>query len=219
LSNLKKILVSLLVIGGVSSMIGASAGTFAGFTATTNNPNNTFATGTLTMNTSKPAAAILTLSNMIPGDTVSDVVNILSTGTEDMTYTLTTTATTSSVLDTNTTDGLKLWIQRCSQAWTNTGAAATCGGQVADVVGTSGSPVPIIGSNIAMGKLCDSDADGQRTTRGNNCLNSPLTIDTKNSDFLKIRVSLPSSADDTFQGKTSTIQFTWNGAQVTGGNF
>ena len=97
---------SLLILGGVTSAVGF--GTFASFTATTDNPGNVFATGTLTMSTSSPGASFITLSNMIPADSKSDLLTIQSTGSEDMTYTLTTTASASSLLDTNAANGLQL---------------------------------------------------------------------------------------------------------------
>jgi len=229
-----KILLSLLVLGAVTSAI--SAGTFASFTATTSNPGNTFATGTLTMDTDHSAASFLALSGMVPGDSVAGLLAIQSTGSEDMTYALTTdvTATTAgavppasnlNVLSSDTTNGLQLYIQRCSQAWTGSGASATCGGTAADVVGTSGAPVPLIGSGgantytstaRAMGVLCDSDVTAaQRTARSTTCTNTAST----SSDYLKVRVSLPATADNGFQGKSATVRFTWDGTSVAGGGF
>ncbi len=212
---LRRFLVSLLILGGVTSAVGF--GTFASFTATTDNPGNVFAAGTLTMSTSSAGASFTTLSNMIPGDSKADLLTIQSTGSEDMTYTLTTTASASSLLDTNAANGLQLYMQRCSVAWTGSGQSATCGGTAADVIGTSAAPVPVIGATRAMGNLCDSGADAQRATRGNSCSNGSISV--KDSDYLKIRVSLPSAAPNTFQGLSSTIAFTWDGTQVAGGSF
>src|SRR5436190_3160203 len=161
----KKVFITLLVFGAVTSVIGM--GSFASFTATTSNPGNTFSTGTLAMDTNHSGTSFVTLSGMVPGDSVTGLLNVQSTGTQDMTYVLTTTATTSSVLDTDATDGLKLWVQRCSVAWTGSGPGATCSGTSADVVGTTGAPVAIIGSALAMGNLCDTDADSVRAARGN----------------------------------------------------
>jgi hypothetical protein len=213
--GLKRFLVSLLILGAVTSVVGF--GTFASFTATTGNPGNVFASGTLAMDTDHSAASFITLSNMIPGDSKADLLTVQSTGSEDMTYTLSTTASASSLLDTSAANGLQLYIQRCSVAWTGSGQSATCGGTAADVVGTSAAPVSIIGAARAMGNLCDSGADTQRATRGNSCANGGITV--KDSDFLKVRVSLPSAAPNTFQGLSSTILFTWDGTQVAGGSF
>jgi predicted ribosomally synthesized peptide with SipW-like signal peptide len=206
---------SLLVLGGVTSVVGF--GTFASFTATTDNPGNVFSTGTLTMSTSSPGTSFTTLSNMIPGDSRTDHLTIQSTGSEDMTYTLTTTASASSLLDTSAANGLQLYIQRCSVPWTGTGPGSTCSGTAADVVGTSAAPVAVIGSARAMGNLCDSDANAQRATRGNSCANGSITV--MDNDYLKVRTNLPTAAPNTFQGLTSTIVFTWDGTQVAGGSF
>ncbi len=234
MSSLKKFLLSLVILGSVTSAIGA--GTFASFTATTSNPGNTFATGTLTIDTDHSGASFVGLTGMIPGDSVAALLTIQSTGTEDMTYTLTTdvTATTAgavppasnlNVLTTDTTNGLQLYVQRCSQAWTGSGASSTCGGTAADVVGTSASPVALIGSGGAntytsaarsMGTLCDSDVTGAtRSARSTTCSNTASS----SSDYLKIRVSLPSSADNGFQGRSATARFTWDGTSVSGVSF
>jgi len=213
--GLKRFLLSLLILGGVTSAAGF--GTFASFTATTANPGNVFTTGTLAIDTDHSAASFITLSNMIPGDSKADLLTVQSTGSEDMTYTLTTTASASSLLDTSAANGLHLYIQRCSVPWTGTGASATCSGSAADVVGTSAAPVPVIGAARAMGSLCDSGADAQRATRANSCANAGITV--KDNDYLKVRVSLPSTADNTFQGLSSTIVFTWDATQVAGGSF
>ena len=55
-------LATLLIAVGVTAASGAD------FTATSANPSNTFSAGTLTMSNSKDNAAILTASNMKPGD-------------------------------------------------------------------------------------------------------------------------------------------------------
>jgi len=47
--------------------VGITAASGADFTATSANPGNTFATGTLTMSNSKAGAAILTASGIKPG--------------------------------------------------------------------------------------------------------------------------------------------------------
>jgi len=54
-------------------------------------------------------------SDVVPGDTINRALDLSSTSTSAMkTVKLITTATTSSVLDTNTTDGLQMYIRSCS---------------------------------------------------------------------------------------------------------
>jgi len=53
-------------------------------------------------------------SRLVAGDSLQRRVKVLNTGTEDLaTITLTTTAIPSSVLDTDTTNGLPMKIERC----------------------------------------------------------------------------------------------------------
>jgi hypothetical protein len=67
----------------------AVAGSGADFTATSANPTNTFAAGTLTIGNSKNATAILTAATMRPGDAASTgIVDIENTGSLDGTFTL-----------------------------------------------------------------------------------------------------------------------------------
>jgi spore coat-associated protein N len=61
-----------------------------------------------------------------PGDTIERSVDLINSGSLALSeVTLTTTATTSSVLDTDTTNGLQLTIDSCSVPWTESGAAPT----------------------------------------------------------------------------------------------
>lgn len=197
MKNSKRILLSAMVLGVLTTLM--TVGTYALWTTSTATAGNVFATGTLSLANDHSSSAVASLSNMVPGDTVTGLLTVTNSGSEDITaYLLTTTASPSSLLDTDTVNGLHVYIQRCSQAWTGTGPTATCGGTRTDVVGTSGAPVPIIMSNQSMGIGSFAPAA---------------------NDFLKATVSLPSGADNTFQGKTSTIVLTFNGNQRTGQNF
>ena len=220
MNNSKKVLLSLLVLGLLTTVV--TVGTFALFTASTSNSNNVFATGTLSMSNSNGASATATLSNMVPGDTVTGLISINNSGSEDITsYQLSTAATAGSpsnpnALTIDTTKGLQIWVSRCSQAWTGSGASATCGGVQSDVLGTSASPVAIIQNNasLAANAFCSTNAAAiaQRATRG-------ITCSLTGTDYLKVRVSLPSSADNSFQGLSSTISLNFNGQQPNSANF
>lgn len=199
----KKILLSVLGLGVVGSLVGM--GTFASFTATASNPSNTFTTGTLTLDTlnasgnSVGGASFMSLSSLKPGDTKSEFLTIKNTGSLPIaSYTLATSASTSSLLDTDTTNGLKLTITRCSVAWDGTATSPTCadglGGLGGGTTETNFNAVPIVKGASGIGTA---------------------NLAPNGSNFYHIRVSLPSGADNTFQGKTSTILFTWLGEQQT----
>jgi spore coat-associated protein N len=85
----------------------------------------------------------------VPGDTIERAVTVTNTGNQDFaSISLTTSASPSSLLDTDGTDGLQMDIQRCSQAWTEGGSAPaytyTCGGSTSTVL----SSRAIVGSGM-----------------------------------------------------------------------
>lgn len=218
----RKVLLSLGVLGVTGGAL--AAGTYALFSANTTSASNLFATGTLTLSNSNSAYATATLNNMIPADTVTGVVTVQNTGTQDLAgYQLATTVTAGSptspnALTTDTTNGLQLWVSRCSQAWSGSGTSATCGGTVSDVVGTSASPVPITSGSpfsLASGALCTSSAAVTAATRA--ARNTTCTV--TGNDYLRVRVSLPSGAGNSFQGLGTTLTFTFQGTQVSGIGF
>jgi hypothetical protein len=81
---------SLAALATVLVAVGVTGASGASFTAQTANPSNTFTAGTLTMSNSKNAAAILTASNLKPGDPATKgTVDIKNTGSVDGVFTLT----------------------------------------------------------------------------------------------------------------------------------
>ena len=89
---LKKILVTVTAIG-LLSMLGGLAG-FAVFTDTASVGSNTFTTGTIIISTS-PTTALVTFSNMAPGDSVQPSAGIVvsNDGTLSLRYAITSTTT------------------------------------------------------------------------------------------------------------------------------
>ena len=87
-SRTKKILVPLATL----TVAGAIAvGSGATFTSTTGNTISAVTTGSLTHTNSKSNAAIFTLTNMKPGDTVVGAVTLTNTGTLPAKFSLTET--------------------------------------------------------------------------------------------------------------------------------
>ena len=62
---------TLAALATVLVAVGVTAASGADFTATSANPANTFATGTLSIYNSKEASAVLTASGMRPGGTAT----------------------------------------------------------------------------------------------------------------------------------------------------
>ncbi|MEP6695194.1 MAG: hypothetical protein ABJB39_11185 [Chloroflexota bacterium] len=85
----------------------------ASFTATTTNPGNQFGSATLTMSNDKSAAgSLITIANMVPGDTANRTVVISNTGGVGFTYIGAISATANTVLWSDTTNGLQVTVKR-----------------------------------------------------------------------------------------------------------
>jgi spore coat-associated protein N len=219
-SNRTKIIVTLAVLSVLSTL--ATIGTYALFTASTSTADNTFASGTLTLSNDHSASTLLVINNkMIPGDTITGYLNVSNTGTEDVTgYQLAgalgSGAVTNNLTDSTKPGSLKLTVDRCSVAW----ASGACSGTLTPVV-AAGSNVIGSYSLISTGNAFCTNSASQtaalRTSRGVTC---DSTIDNVNAgDHLKVVVSFPSTADNTYQGLSTAIHFTLSGGQANGVNF
>jgi len=192
-SRAQKLLATAAVLGATASIAGL--GTFATFTSSTS-ASHTVASGTVTIALGATGASTNRLNvdaNAIaPGDTIQRSVDLIDQGTLDLaSVTLTTQATTSSLLDTDATNGLQMVIDKCSQAWTESGPpyTYTCGGSTSTVL----SSRAVIQSGVTLSNL------------------SSLTAG--NTDHLRVTLTFPSGAGNTFQNKSSTIQYTFTGTQ------
>lgn len=92
--------------------VGVAAGSGASFNSQTANPANTFSSGTFTHTNSKNGGAIVTGSNMKPGDVKTGEVTITNTGSIAGTFKL----SESNVSSTFTAGNLKLKIEDVTTA-------------------------------------------------------------------------------------------------------
>ncbi|MDI6892147.1 MAG: TasA family protein [Actinomycetota bacterium] len=83
----RKIMVSLLVIAVTALMVGGAS--LAIFTSTATNPTNTFAAGTLVIDSTGTTETSVNILNMKPGDTVTVTMGVASLGTLPLNYTIT----------------------------------------------------------------------------------------------------------------------------------
>ena len=77
--RLRAILATVLIVGAVGLVAGA--GTFAAFSATSGNTGNTFAAGTVALADNDAGSAMWSVTNRIPGDTVTTCIRLSYTGT------------------------------------------------------------------------------------------------------------------------------------------
>jgi spore coat-associated protein N len=186
-----KVIATIAVLGAAAAIAGL--GTFATFTSSTST-SHTIASGTLSL-TSGPVNRLGTGASLIAaGDSMQRAIDLNYAGSVDMgSTTLTTSASPSSALDTDTADGLHLAIDKCSVAWTESGPpyTYTCGGSVSTVLASQ----PLVGSNVAL---------------------SNLTLTAGTTDHLRVTVTLPSTAGNAFQNLSSTVGYTFTGVQRAG---
>ena len=184
---------------GLAASLMALEGTQAGFTATSSSGTSTWTTGVVGLTVGAPGPAnrlTVDATGVVPGDRIERAVDLTNGGTLDLAgITLTTTASPSSALDTDTTNGLDLTVDRCSVPWTEAGTAPGyvygCGGTTSSVLATR----PVIATGVALAGLTS-------TTVGS-------------TDHLRVVLTLPAAAGDALQGLTSRLQFTVTGASAS----
>lgn len=89
------VIISLLLASSVAT-IGAGAFSLAYFTSTVTVGANAFTTGTIVLGAS-PSSALLTSSNMMPGDTVNASLVVSNTGTSQLRYAMSSSNTNSTL--------------------------------------------------------------------------------------------------------------------------
>jgi spore coat-associated protein N len=191
-----KVFGSIAVLGAAASVAGL--GTFATFTSSTS-ASQSISSGNVSIALGATGAATNRLTvnatNIVPGDAIQRSVDLTSSSSDPLgSVSLTTTASPSSLLDTDATNGLQMTITSCSVPWTESGTSPaftyTCSGSTSTVVASRA----VIGSNISLSGL--------------NVLSSA-----SGTDHLRVALSLPSSAGNTFQGLSSTVTYAFTGTQ------
>jgi spore coat-associated protein N len=207
-STRSKILLSMAAVGAAAAMAGL--GTFATFTSSTS-ASQAISSGTVSiaLGTAGSADNRLTVgaTGLVPGDSIQRRVKLTNaSGNESLaSITLTTVDTTvdpDTVLTTDATNGLKMKIEKCAGAlgWKESASTPytyTCDASVAgDNAGTRTSVLArqaIIGSGLSLSSM------------------SALTAN--NTDDMVVTADLPSSADNSFQTKSATVEYTFSGTQ------
>lgn len=191
-----------LALAGVLIAAGAALaarGVFATFTSTASGGPQTVSTGTAVIALGATGAATnrlnVSASGLAPGDTIQRSADLSNTGTLNLaSITLGLSASPSSALDSDATNGLQTTIQSCSLAWIELGPpyTYTCLGTTTTVLVST--PVSTLKATPATLSGLASLAPGS-------------------TDHLVVTLSLPITADNTFQNKTSTLTYTFTGTQ------
>ncbi|MEO5780568.1 MULTISPECIES: TasA family protein [Arthrobacter] len=191
-STSSKVLASAALLAAAAGVAGL--GTYGGFTASTS-ASAPVKAATVNLASGENSRLNVAANGAIPGDTMQRAFTLVNNGDQDLTgITLTTAASPSSILDTDTQNGLQMKIESCPVAWTEAGVAPsytyTCQGAGNPQITTVLASRAVAGSNLALSNLTSAVAG--------------------RTDFLRVTLSVPSGAGNEFQGKNSTIGFTFN---------
>ncbi len=198
----KRLLGSFAVVGIAAAMAGL--GTFATFTRSTS-ASHTISSGPVSIALGATGAAnrlTVGASNVVPGDTIQRAADLINNGgasADNLSgIVLTTTASPSSLLDTEATNGLQMTIEKCSVPWTESGTAPaytyTCSGTTSTVLASRA----VIGASLPLSGLA--------------------SLTTGATDHLRVTLTLPTAAPNTMQGLTSTISYNFVGTQRVAGS-
>jgi hypothetical protein len=192
-----KILTSAAVLAAAASV--ASLATFASFTSSTSAQAQSLTSGTVSIALGTANRLTVGATNLVPGDTLQravDITNNGSAGTSSVGSVTLTTTGSGTLLDTDATNGLQMVIDKCSVAWTESGPpyTYTCGGTTSSVLASRA----VIGANMALSNMSSVTAG--------------------NTDHLRVTLTLPSGAGNTFQGLSDTLNYTFTANQRTAGN-
>ncbi len=177
---------TLGVLATALAATGVAIGSGAAFTAQTANPSNTFTAGTLTMSNSLDNAAILTASNMKPGNVATGTVDIANTGSVSGDFTLSRTNLTNSDGANPMSAKLNVLVEDCGDF---AAGAPACDAADPDVY--SGT-LDAMNGTYTLGSF----PGGADTAAGKHRYKFTVTFD--------------SSAGNPYQGDNSSARFQWD---------
>jgi hypothetical protein len=182
-----------LALGALLTLLLAAAavvGSGADFNASSANPSNTFAAGTMTILNSKEGTAVLSATNLRPGNSANGTVDIQNSGSLSGAFTLSRTTPVDSDSTNPLSGKLNLTVVDCG---TFVGATPPTCGDGDDVAKYSAGTIAQMGTT---GHL----VTGLGTYAANE------------KHRYQITVQLDSSAGNAYQGDTSSVEFDWNAA-------
>jgi hypothetical protein len=187
----RKILVFVVIAGVLAAF--ASGGS-ALFTSTATLGANTFTTGSVTISTN-PATALVTFSNMAPGDRVTAPVVVSNAGTLDLRYAVTSVATNADAkaLMSQLLLTIKSGVSACNNI---------------DYV-TDGT---VLYGPAALGSVAGINVVGNPTTGAQA---GDRSLAAAAGETLCFNVTLPLTSGNAFQTATTTATFTFNAEQTT----
>ena len=191
-----KLLSSAAVIGAAASIAGL--GTYATWTSSTTAQNQTVSAGTVQIALGSTNRLTTNATGLVPGDTVERAVDLdgPASGLSGIgSISLGVTVGSSTLLDSDTTNGLHVNVDSCPSAWTESGTAPaytySCSGSVTSLV----SNQPVIG-NFNLPSLNSMNVSGV--------------------DHLRVKLTLPGTAPTTMMGLSDTLSYVFTATARAG---
>lgn len=179
------LLTGVLVVGVLSGTV--QGGTVAYFTGAAASTGNQFTVGTLVVAAGIAVGDTLTVSNLVPGESFTALLDVQNSGTLDLRYAMTTTTSG----DASLASALQLTIRTKTNS-----PCSSLDGAVLYGPGSLGA--------AAIGDPAHGAQPGDRT------------LPPGGGEGLCFQVQLPSSASATLQGASVTATFTFLAEQVAG---
>ena len=181
-----------LALGALLTLLlaaGAVVGSGADFTATSANPSNTFAAGTLNIANSNEGVAVLTAGNLRPnGPSATGTVDIKNSGSLSGAFTLSRSTPVDSDAGNPLSGKLNVSVVDCGKF---VGATAPTCGDGDDVAKFSGGTIAQMGT-------------------GGYAIDALGSYDAGEKHRYEFSVQLDGSANDNYQGDTSSVEFDFN---------
>jgi len=189
---LRKIAATVAIVGVLAGL--GTFGALSVFTSTATVPDNAFTTGTVEISTSSDDTALITYTNMAPGDKATEPLTVTNVGTLELRYAVTSLATN---LDSK---GLRSQLDLTIKSGVTT---CTNGGFDAD--GTVRYGPADLGSEPAINVIGDPTQGFQTGDR---------TLAASGNEVLCFQVELPLTTGDAYQDATTTATFTFKAEQT-----
>jgi predicted ribosomally synthesized peptide with SipW-like signal peptide len=186
--HLSRILFVLLVVGVVAASLGVASNAI--WTDSQDVDANVFSTGTIDISTD-PTTALVTFSNMAPGDEVTNDITVTNAGSLELRY-----AVTSDTTEDTLAAQLDLTIKTGVTTCTNVG------------FGVDGT---IIYGPGNLGSTTGTDVIGDPTQGADT---GDRTLAASADEDLCFNVELPSATGNSFQGLTTTATFAFAAEQT-----
>ncbi len=216
-TSVKRVVLTLaVVVAGTGAVLG---GVFATFTDTASAGSQTITSGKLVLAVGPINDSTVAAISIAPGDTIPREVdlNSLTSNINDATITLGISASTSSLLDTDPTNGLQVQVQTCSVPWTRVPGPPptyTCGTPTTVLAST---PVATLeGAATSLTPLNSLTAGGQDYVVMTFTFPSGAPGDIALVPGLCSGTPKGTSANENLEGCTSTLTYTFTATQRVG---